>query len=67
MLTTKIQTIQTEYGVYVPKAYTPVTERLTSVAPSIIESAITALRDLIRSIGRKPAAPVLMQHAKPAR
>ena len=61
------QIIQTEYGVYVPKVYNPVTERMTSVAPSIIERAVVALRNLLNMMEHKPTRTMTIHNAKPAK
>ena len=61
------QIIQTEYGVFVPKPYNPANEKLTSAAPSIVERAIVALKQLLRNIEHKPDTTTMTRNAKPAR
>jgi hypothetical protein len=61
------QIIQTEYGVYVPKPYNPVTEKLTSTAPSIIDRAVAVLQRLLRPVDRKQTRGAMTQHAMTAK
>jgi hypothetical protein len=61
------QIIQTEYGVFVPKSYNPVTEKLTSTAPSIIERALAILNSLLHSTAHRQTSGSLTQHAMTAK
>jgi hypothetical protein len=60
------QIIQTEYGVYVPKPYMPVAERMVATAPSLIERAIATLKNLHRQFAHRQTRREMIQHAKPA-
>jgi len=61
------QIIQTEYGVYVPKYYSPATEGVIVTGPSILDRAVAALKIAIGKINHQQTRTVVTRNAKPAK